>query len=78
MNSDNYEKWVKTQLVPNLPPHSVVVKDNASYHNKYRDKIPTTAWKINDILDWLADKHVFEEQIEIDMRRPHRGRATLL
>lgn len=62
MNSDNYEKWVKTQLVPNLPPRSVVVKDNASYHNKYRDKIPTSAWRMNDILDWLADKHVFEEQ----------------
>ncbi|CAK1602928.1 unnamed protein product [Parnassius mnemosyne] len=34
MNYVNYEKWLKTQLVPNLPPRSVVIVDNASYHNK--------------------------------------------
>jgi hypothetical protein len=34
MNYDNYEKWVTRQLIPNLPANSVVVIDNAPYHNK--------------------------------------------
>lgn len=28
MNYENYEKWLRTQLMPNLPPNSVVVVDN--------------------------------------------------
>ncbi|KAG8235330.1 hypothetical protein J437_LFUL003613 [Ladona fulva] len=33
MNSGNYLKWIKNQLIPNLPPKSLVVIDNAPYHN---------------------------------------------
>jgi hypothetical protein len=32
MNSANFEKWVVEKLVPNLPPHAVIVLDNAPYH----------------------------------------------
>lgn len=42
MNFENYEKWLRTQLIPNLPPGSVVVVDNASYHNKQYDIAPTS------------------------------------
>jgi hypothetical protein len=34
MNWKKYEKCAKNQLKPNLQPHSVLVVDNASYHNK--------------------------------------------
>ena len=34
MNADNYEKWLEMNLIPNLPPRSVLVIDNAPYHNK--------------------------------------------
>ncbi|KAJ4442360.1 hypothetical protein ANN_03946 [Periplaneta americana] len=33
MNSTNFERWVNTQLLPNLPEKSVVVMDNAPYHS---------------------------------------------
>jgi transposase len=33
MNHENYFKWLRNQLIPNLPSNSVVVLDNASYHN---------------------------------------------
>jgi hypothetical protein len=33
MNFDNYERWLKTKLIPNLPPNSVLLVDNAAYHN---------------------------------------------
>ena len=42
MNSEHFIEWF-TQLLPNIPPTSVIVLDNASYHNKQKDKPPTTA-----------------------------------
>jgi hypothetical protein len=33
MNSVIFNKWVEEQLVPALPPKSLVVMDNASYHS---------------------------------------------
>ncbi|PSN40637.1 hypothetical protein C0J52_21100 [Blattella germanica] len=32
MNGTNFNNWLETQLIPNLPPDSTVVLDNASYH----------------------------------------------
>jgi hypothetical protein len=32
MNSGNFEKWITVQVIPNLPPSSTVVMDNAPYH----------------------------------------------
>ncbi|KAG8236393.1 hypothetical protein J437_LFUL014914 [Ladona fulva] len=42
MNSGNYLKWVKNQLIPNLPPKSVVVIDNAPYHNVQLNRPPSS------------------------------------
>jgi hypothetical protein len=39
-NQENYEKWVKEKLVPNLPAECVVI-DNAPYQNVKINKIPT-------------------------------------
>jgi hypothetical protein len=33
MNSVIFNKWVEEQLVPALPPKSLVVMDEASYHS---------------------------------------------
>jgi hypothetical protein len=30
MNFDEYERWLKTKLIPNLPPNSVLLEDNGS------------------------------------------------
>lgn len=38
MNNDNYEKWLVNQLIPNIPRDSVLVIDNAPYHNKYVER----------------------------------------
>lgn len=40
MNNDNYEKWLVNQLIPNIPRDSVLVIDNAPYHNKYVERPP--------------------------------------
>lgn len=33
MNRENFERWFKTQLIPNLEEPSVIIMDNASYHS---------------------------------------------
>lgn len=38
MSQTNYEKWMKEMLIPNLPENSIVVLNNASYHNVVVDK----------------------------------------
>lgn len=58
MNYENYELWLKSQLIPNLPPNSVVVVDNASYHNKQYDRAPTSNAKKADMQAWLTEKGI--------------------
>ncbi|XP_066969106.1 uncharacterized protein [Macrobrachium rosenbergii] len=56
MNRFVFENWFKSQLLPNIPPSSVIVMDNASYHSVATDKPPTTADKKNTIKEWLIKK----------------------
>ena len=58
MNFDNFRRWLESQLIPNLPPNSVVVLDNASYHSKQEDRCPTQATKKADIQAWLKRRGV--------------------
>ena len=37
MNSVIFNKWVEEQLVPALPPKSLVVMDKASYHSVIKE-----------------------------------------
>jgi hypothetical protein len=38
--SDNYMRWIKEKLLPNLPQNCFFVVDNATYHNV---KLPVAA-----------------------------------
>lgn len=58
MNSENYEKWLKEKLIPNLPPNSIVVTDNAPYHNKQIDKAPTSSSRKCEMVAWLECKKI--------------------
>ena len=59
MNSEHFIEWFTQQLLPNISPTPVIVLDNASYHNKQKDKPPTTANRNDDIKRWL-DEHNIE------------------
>ncbi|KAL0829626.1 hypothetical protein ABMA28_003132 [Loxostege sticticalis] len=65
MNTNNNEQWLRTKLIPNLPPNSVVVVDNASYYNKQLDVAPTSntkkpkkneTWNLAWITDLVNEK----------------------
>ena len=56
MNSKVFEEWFKSQLLSNIPPTSVIVMDNASYHSVIIDKAPTIADRKHVIKEWLINK----------------------
>lgn len=55
---ENYEKWLRMQLIPNLPTNSVVVVDDASYYSKQWDIAPTSNSKKSDMQAWLKEKGI--------------------
>lgn len=59
MNFENYWKWLTEKLLPNLEPRSVIVIDNASYHNKCLNPAPTSASKKADMQEWLSSKGIY-------------------
>ena len=58
MNFENFSKWLAEKLIPNLKPKSVLVLDNASYHNVQQDKFPTMASRKVVIQEWLQSKNI--------------------
>ena len=65
MNNQHVMEWLTQQLLPNVPPNSVIVLDNATYHSKLKDKPPTTANKRDEIKDWLRLHGIHFEDHEI-------------
>lgn len=59
MNFDNFQKWFRESLLPNIPARSLIVMDNASYHNVYEEGAfyPTTATRKADLQSWLVTNH---------------------
>lgn len=58
MNADNYENWLKNKLIPNLPSHSVLVIDNAPYHNKKLRKVPNSTSRKAEMIEWLKSRNI--------------------
>jgi len=58
MNWDNFSKWFIHQLLPNIPKNSLIVMDNASYHNVLvDDAFPTSSILKQELRDWLTAHH---------------------
>ncbi|KAG8239482.1 hypothetical protein J437_LFUL018990 [Ladona fulva] len=63
MNSGNYLKWVKNQLIPNFPLKSVVVLDNAPYHNVQLNRLPSS----NAKKDTMKDRRDSSKETKIEL-----------
>ena len=58
MNSTNFAKWFTEQLLPNIPPRSLIVMDNAPYHNELApDAFPTPKTTKAQLQQWLKTHH---------------------
>ena len=61
MTADVFEEYFE-QMIELIPENSVIVLDNASYHSRLLEKLPTTSWKKTDIINWLSKKNIpFED-----------------
>lgn len=58
MNYQNFSTWLKNMLLPNLPPNSVVILDNASYHNKQCNRAPTMSSRKDEMVTWLRANNI--------------------
>ncbi|CAK1600945.1 unnamed protein product [Parnassius mnemosyne] len=58
MNTENYTKWLQTQLIPNLKPNSVVVVNNASYHDSFQNPAPNSNHRKQAMIDWFKYRNI--------------------
>ena len=65
MNSEHFFEWMTEKLLPTLNEPSVIILDNASYHNKQQDKPTATQNKKGDIREWLDEHNITYEHTNI-------------
>ena len=60
MNSDLFKKWFTERLLPNIPKGSIIIMDNASYHNTLSEYSPPTALcSKKKIWEWLEQNKIY-------------------
>ncbi|CAG4974205.1 unnamed protein product [Colias eurytheme] len=58
MNTENFSKWLKEKLIPNIPPNCIIVMDNAPYHSKEEDRTPNMGSKKEEMIKWLQANNI--------------------
>lgn len=63
MDTENFTTWMTDQLLPHIPRHSLIILDNAPYHNTFtEDTFPQSDSKKAALQQWLAERNIpFEE-----------------
>ncbi|MCF8077474.1 MAG: transposase [Desulfotignum sp.] len=60
MNSDLFQKWFVEMLLENIQPNSLIIMDNASYHNTLAEySPPTPLCSKKRILEWLEKNKIY-------------------
>lgn len=57
MNAQVFENWFSS-ILDKLEDNSVIVMDNASYHSRKIEQVPTAKNKKQEIIDWLKEKNI--------------------
>ncbi len=69
MDYRNFSKWFEEQLLSNIPPRSLIIMDNAAYHNLYADDaFPTPGTLKAELQEWLKSNH--PSKYSDDMLKP--------
>lgn len=67
MNFENFRRWFLDHLLPHIPASSLIVMDNAPYHNVYVDGAfyPSSSTRKADLQSWLYHHHpeVYQESM---------------
>ena len=60
MNWDWFKKWFSEMLLPNIPKSSLIIMDNASYHNTLSEHSPPTPLCSKArIVEWLEQNKIY-------------------
>ncbi|MCP3921050.1 MAG: hypothetical protein GY714_00545 [Desulfobacterales bacterium] len=60
MNLDLFKKWFTEMLLPYIPKNSLIIMDNASYHNTLSEHSPPTALcSKKKIREWLEQNKIY-------------------
>ncbi len=55
MNWDNFSKWFQEKLLKNIPKKSLIIMDNASYHNVFAEEaFPKKSHSAKRLREWLS------------------------
>jgi transposase len=54
MSWNTFSKWFKIQLLPNIPYNSLIIMDNAPYHNVF---VPTISSSKEELRNWLTSNN---------------------
>lgn len=59
MNFELFKKWFSEKLLPNIPEHSLIIFDNASYHNVLAESsAPISSSSKESIRTWLESNKI--------------------
>ncbi|XP_072389400.1 uncharacterized protein [Diabrotica undecimpunctata] len=77
MDAACFEKWFENVL-QHIEPNSVVVLDNASYHSRLVERMPTMSDRKAVLQNWLREKSIpyGEDMVKMELMtiiRQHRG-----
>ncbi|QTA80580.1 Transposase family protein, DDE domain-containing [Desulfonema limicola] len=78
MEEENFTRWLTTQLLPNIADNSVIIMDNAPYHNMFlEDNVPALTSSKSVLQKWLTENNIaFSEDFLriqlIDLINQHR------
>jgi transposase len=60
MNLELFKKWFTEMLLPNIPENSLIIMDNASYHNTLSEHSPPTPLcSKKKIMGWLEKNKIY-------------------
>ena len=59
MDCGNFSRWFTEQLLPSIPENSIIIMDNASYHNTTEEStFPKSNARKEHLRKWLDDKEI--------------------
>lgn len=59
MNWDVFSKWFQDQLLKNIPKYSLIIMDNAAYHNVFvEDAFPKKSHSVKRFREWLSNNQI--------------------
>ncbi len=59
MNWDNFSKWFQEKLLKNIPENSLIIMDNAAYHNVLAEEsFPKKSHSLKRLREWLSNNEI--------------------